>query len=85
MDSDKEALKQKLLEFYPEISKFGLSLDLAFDEAKNAWVITFQKGPHQRHAFLDKSDADACMKGTSCIYLGVLISQYIKDMEMIVS
>lgn len=85
MGSDKEALKQKLLEIYPEISRFGLSLDLTFDEAKNAWVVTFQKGPHERHAFLDKGDADACMQGTSCIYLGVLISQYIKDMELITS
>ncbi len=38
-------------------------------------------GNHKRHAFLDKKDADACIDGNSCIYLGVLIAQYIKDLE----
>ncbi len=76
-----EELKTKLKEMYPEIGKFGLSLTIIFDNQKDAWIVTFEKGGHQRHAFLDRKDADACMDGTSCIYLGVLISQYIKDLE----
>jgi hypothetical protein len=76
----KKHLKQKLMEMYPEIKSFGLSTKLDFDEEKNAWVVTFAKGKQNRHAFLDKSDADACMEGNACIYLGVLIAQYIKDL-----
>lgn len=76
-----ESLKQKLLDMYPEIKRYGLSLHLMFDNEKNAWVVSFQKGNHARHAFLDKKDADACIDGNACIYLGVLISQYIKDLE----
>lgn len=81
MSYTEEDLKKKLLEMYPEINRYGLSLDLEFDKEKNAWVTSFRKGSHQRHAFLDKKDADACIDGNACIYLGVLISQYIKDLE----
>jgi hypothetical protein len=42
------------------------------------------KESHKRHAFLDKKDADSCVEGKSCIYLGMLIAQYIKDLEMAV-
>ena len=80
-----EDLKKKLLEMYPEIRKFGLSVSLEFDEPKNAWVVSFKKGDHQRHAFLDKKDADSCIEGTSCIYLGMLIPQYVKDLEKEIS
>ena len=75
-------LEKKLLEMYPEITKFGLSLGLEFDHEKTAWVVSFEKGNHKRHAFLDKKDADSCLEGNLCIYLGVLITQYIKDLEM---
>ena len=44
-------------------------------------MVSFSKGIHRRHAFLDKKDADACMEGNACIYLGILIAQYIKDLE----
>ncbi len=81
MGYSKEDLKSKLLDMYPEIKKNDLSTDLAFDDAKKAWVVTFSKGEHSRHAFLDKKDADACVDGNVCIYLGVLIEQYIKDIE----
>jgi len=81
MGYTKDDLEKKLLEMYPEIIRFGLSISLEFDEGKNAWVVGFEKGTHKRHAFLDKKDADACMVGNACIYLGILIAQYIKDLE----
>ncbi len=81
MSYSQEELREKLLDMYPEISSYGLMVGLQFDEAKNAWVVSFSKGASSRHAFLDKRDADACMDGNACIYLGVLIAQYIKDLE----
>jgi len=70
---------------YPEIKAFGLSLTLEFDKGKDAWVVSFEKGNHRRHAFLDKKDADSCIEGNACIYLGMLIAQYIKDLELLIS
>jgi hypothetical protein len=81
MSYTKEDLKKKILELYPDIEACGLSLGMKFDETKDAWVLTFEKDIHNRHAFLDKKDADACMDGNQCIYLGVLIAQYTKDIE----
>ena len=81
MSYTKEDLKRKLLEMYPEISTYDLSMGLEFDEGKEAWVVSFSKGEHRRHAFLDKKDADSCIEGNACIYLGILIAQYIKDLE----
>jgi hypothetical protein len=85
MGYTKEDLKTKLLEMYPEIQTFGLSLSLELDKGKDAWVVSFEKGGHRRHAFLDRKDADSCIGGNVCVYLGVLITQYIKDMELLVS
>ena len=84
MGYTKADLEAKLYEMYPEIKKFGLSLTLDFDKEKDAWVVSFVKGNHKRHAFLDKKDADSCIEGESCIYLGMLIAQYIKDIEMVI-
>ena len=81
----KADLRKKLLEMYPEIKTYGLSTELEFDDGKNAWVVSFAKGNHSRHAFLDKQDADACIEGNACIYLGILIAQYIKDLEAEIS
>ena len=85
MSYTKEDLEKKLLEMYPEIQTFGLSLSLELDKGKDAWVVSFEKGGHRRHAFLDRKDADSCIGGNVCVYLGVLIAQYIKDMELLVS
>ena len=85
MSYAKEDLKEKLLELYPEITTYGLSVELEFDQGKDAWVVTFAKGDKTRHAFLDKRDADMCIEGNACIYLGVLIAQYIKDLEAEIS
>jgi len=75
------ALENKLLEMYPQIEKYALSMKLSFDEEKNAWIIHFEKKGHKRYAILDKKDADSCMDGQMCIYLGTLIGQYISDIE----
>ena len=74
------ALEDKLLEMYPELERNGVAVTLEFDKGKDAWVIHFTKGSHKRYAFLDRKDADSCMDGQSCIYLGTLISQYVKDL-----
>jgi hypothetical protein len=74
-------LKAKLLELYPEITENALSLSLNFDEELKAWIVSFEKQNQKRHAILDKKDADACLEGNACIYLGMLIPQYLKDIE----
>ncbi len=81
MGYTKVALEEKLLEIYPEITKHNLSLSLDFSEDKNAWIVKLKKGRHELTTHLEKKDADACMEGTQCVYLGVQIWQLIKNIE----
>ncbi|MCI4626628.1 MAG: hypothetical protein L3V56_11790 [Candidatus Magnetoovum sp. WYHC-5] len=75
------ALEDKILSLYPEIEKYGITTRFSFDDEKNAWVIRFDKGGVSRYAFLDKKDADDCIDGNICIYLGTLIGFYVKEIE----
>ncbi len=74
-------LKKKLASMYPELAREGIDIELSFDADRDSWVVRFVKGDHSRYAFLAAKDADECMEGRQCLYLGVLIEQYAKDLE----
>jgi len=71
------ALEDKLFEMYPELRARGVSMSLRFDEEKNAWIISLKKDHHELDTYLDKSDADGCMEGHVCVYLGVKVGEFI--------
>ncbi len=75
------ALKEKILEMYPEIGEQSLSVGIDFNEEQNAYVVTFRRGRSVLSTFLDKKDADECMNGVKCVYLGVQVEQFIKNFE----
>jgi len=77
------ALKDKIAEMYPEIGKLGISVGLDFDSAKNAYVVTFKKDAHELMTHLEKKDADDCMDGVKCVYLGVQVAQFIKNFGLL--
>ena len=77
------ALKEKIMEMYPEISKHVISVGLDFDQIKNAYIVKFKKGKHELTTHLEKKDADDCMDGIKCVYLGIQVGQFIKNFEII--
>ncbi|MBU1274874.1 MAG: hypothetical protein KJ720_05810 [Proteobacteria bacterium] len=77
----KEALAAKLKEMYPEIIQHNLDLELEFKKDKDYWVIKLSKDDHRLHTLLDQKDAQACIDGTQCVYLGVQIGQFVKNFE----
>jgi hypothetical protein len=77
------ALKDKIVEMYPDIEKHGIFVSLDFDTAKNAYIVKFKKDKHELTTHLEKKDADECMDGIKCVYLGVQIGQFIKNFEII--
>jgi len=81
MSYSMDALKAKIVDFYPEIEKHQLKTSLTFDKDKNAYVINIQKGKHKLTTFLDKPDADACLGGKKCVYLGLHIAEFVKNFE----
>jgi len=76
-------LKDKIMEMYPEAERRGISVSLDFSEEKNAYIIKFKKGSHELTTHLDKKDADECMDGIKCVYLGMQIGEFIKNFEEI--
>ncbi len=75
------ALRDKILEMYPEIRGHDFSFVLGFDEQKNAYILTFRRGAEVLTTHLEKKDADECMNGVKCVYLGVQVAQFIKNFE----
>lgn len=77
------ALKDKIMEMYPDITKNGIAVSLDFDKEKNAYIVKFKKDKHELTTHLEKKDADECMNGTKCVYLGIQVGQFIKNFEII--
>jgi hypothetical protein len=75
------ALKDKIMEMYPQIGEYGISASLDFDAVKNAYIVKLKKGGHELTTHLEKKDADECMDGIKCVYLGVQIEQLIKNFQ----
>ena len=76
-------LKGKIVEMYPEIGMHGISVSLDFSKEKDAYIVKFKKGGHELTTHLEKKDADECMNGIKCVYLGVQIGQFVKNFEII--
>ena len=76
-----EALRQKITEMYPEVTKHGISVTLDFSKEKNAYIVKFSKGSHELATHLEKKDADDCMNDVKCIYLGVQVGQFVRNFE----
>jgi hypothetical protein len=76
-----EALKEKIREMYPEILRHGIELQLDYDSGKRTYVVGFRKGRHELTTYLEKKDADECMNGVKCVYLGVQIGQFVRNFE----
>ncbi len=77
------ALKDRIMKMYPEVEKHGVSVSLDFSKEKDAYIVKFKKGNHELTTHLEKKDANDCMDGIKCVYLGVQIGQFIKNFEII--
>jgi hypothetical protein len=75
------ALKDKIMEMYPEIREHNLAVSLDFDAQKSAYIVTFKRGREELSTHLETKDADECMNGIKCVYLGVQVAQFIKNFE----
>lgn len=82
MEHNTEELKKKLREIHPEIDEHKLDLDVEYKFDKEYWVVKLERGDFKLHTFLDKKDADDCLEGTQCVYLGVQISQFVSNFKV---
>ena len=76
------ALKDKIMDMYPEITKHGITVSLELDTTKNAYIVKFKKDKHELTTHIEKKDADECMDGIKCVYIGVQVGQFIKNFQI---
>jgi hypothetical protein len=81
MEYTNSELKDKVLEMYPDIAAHNVSVELDFNGPKNAYILTFRRGKEMLTTHLEKKDADECMDGVKCVYLGVQVAQFVSNFE----
>ena len=81
MSVDPKALESKLREMYPDIDKYGFGLSLTFNQQKDAWIVKLTHEKHELTTHLERKDAEACLEGVQCVYLGVQVGQFVKNFE----
>ncbi|MGD8351577.1 MAG: hypothetical protein PVG55_01140 [Nitrospirota bacterium] len=72
------ALEDRILDMYPEIREKGIHPKMGFDEEKNCWAVTLEKGGRSETVYLSKEDADACMDRTYCESFGKEVGEAIE-------
>ena len=72
---DKKELCQKIKSIYPDIGECGIDVDVDYNEKKKAWIVDLKYGEHHLSTHLEPADADACMEGKECVYLGTQVAQ----------
>ena len=81
MNIEPGVLVSKLRDMYPLIEKHGLDVSLDFDQNEDEWIVTLAKGKHALSTHLARKDAEACLDGIQCLYMGVQIGQFVTNFE----
>jgi hypothetical protein len=83
MSFSNAAIRDKIIEMYPEIDKHKIITSVDFDAAKDAYIVKFKKDHHELTTHVEKKDAEDCMRNIKCVYLGTQIGQFIKNFEKV--
>ncbi len=75
------ALKDKIMEMYPDIEKHKVKVSVTFSEEKDAFALKFKRGKEELITYLDKMDADDCMNNIRCVHLGIKVDQFVGNFE----
>ncbi len=76
-----QALIDKIRQMYPTIRDHQIEVVAWRDETQDAWVITLRKGDHSLTTYLDTAEADECVEGDRCIYLGLHVAEFLANFE----
>ena len=75
------AIKDKIMEMYPEIAQNEISISLNFSREKKVYIMKLRKDLHELTTHLEKKDIDECMDGIECVHLGVQIGQFSENLK----
>jgi len=75
------ALKDKIIQLYPEIEQNGVAVNLKFNEELKTFDVNMKKDVHELITHLETKDADECMDGRKCVHLGVQLKEFIDNFK----
>jgi hypothetical protein len=78
---DKKDLCEKIKSIYPDIGECGIDVDVDYDAGKKSWVVDLKHGAQELKTHLEPEDADDCMEGKECVYLGTQIAQLVGNIK----
>jgi hypothetical protein len=75
------ALKDMIIQLYPEIDDHGVAVSLNFNEELQTYDIKLKKDAHELKTHIEMKDADECMDGKKCVLLGVQLKEFIDNFK----
>ncbi len=79
MSVDPKALEGKIKQLYPEIGKYGIDMSSRWDDVTQSWMIRLAKGDNTLETHIEPQDAQDCLGGAKCVYLGAQIGRFVQD------
>jgi hypothetical protein len=76
------ALCKKIEEVIPNAGACGVDFDVEFDDNVQAWAMDLHHGKHRLRTFIDTNEASSCLKGDSCIPLGMQVAQLKRNFDL---
>jgi len=76
-----QTLISKIRQMYPTIRDHNIEVVAWRDQTEDTWVITLRKGDHTLTTYVDGAEADQCIEGNRCIYLGLHVAEFLANFE----
>ncbi|MBI5846409.1 MAG: hypothetical protein HZB31_00375 [Nitrospirae bacterium] len=73
------ALKNRIMEMYPEIETNGVMMSLVFNKDNDTYFISFSKGLNAFATHLQRNEVDKCMDGIKFVFLGFQIGRWLQS------
>ena len=74
---DKASLCKKIHDIYPEIGECEKDLNVAWDNERSVWEVSFKKNGQPIRHYLEEGDATPCLEAGQCIGLGIEFGQFL--------
>lgn len=72
---DSEKFREKLKAIYPDMGKWGIDIEVEYDEAEQIWIVDLKKGDTVLRTHLELEEAKKCMEGQRCVSFGLQIAE----------
>ena len=68
-------IDHKIKALYPDMVRYQVHVDSAYDDSQNIWRVKFSKGKYVLETVLEATDVELLMSGKRCLSLTVELQQ----------